>query len=194
MKAIQRLMTLPQLRAVANPLRQELLELLVGSPLTTHELADRLAVPPGRLYHHIGILERTGLIREVARRQRRGAIERTYRATAREYTVDDRLLARSRTRPVGDPLSSAVSTLFRNAAADVERAASRGLFGDPAVTERVVFEKQRVRLTATDLRRLRRRLQTWLADCVRANASGDSEINVAEVAIVVGFYPVAPAS
>ena len=50
-----------------------------------------LGVPPGRLYHHVDRLSAAGLIKTVAERQRRGAVERTLQATGGGQVTSIRL-------------------------------------------------------------------------------------------------------
>lgn len=66
-------------RALADPLRIRLYELLVGRPQSAKELADQVGMRPDRLYHHLGQLEEAKLI-EVAdyRRLAGGKVERVY--------------------------------------------------------------------------------------------------------------------
>lgn len=66
-------------RALADPLRIRLFELLVGRPQSAKELAARVGMRPDRLYHHLGQLEEGKLI-EVAeyRRLPGGKVERVY--------------------------------------------------------------------------------------------------------------------
>ena len=66
-------------RALADPLRIRLYELLVGRPQSAKELATRLGLRPDRLYHHLGQLEEGKLI-EVSeyRRLPGGKVERVY--------------------------------------------------------------------------------------------------------------------
>jgi DNA-binding transcriptional ArsR family regulator len=77
-------------RALADPLRIRLYELLVLRPQSAKELADRLEVRPDRLYHHLDQLEQGGLI-EIAdyRRLPRGKVERVYAPTLVEPPDDD---------------------------------------------------------------------------------------------------------
>jgi DNA-binding transcriptional ArsR family regulator len=66
-------------RALADPLRIRLYELLVWRPQSAKELAERVGMRPDRLYHHLGQLEEGKLI-EVAeyRRLPAGKVERVY--------------------------------------------------------------------------------------------------------------------
>lgn len=74
------------LKAVADPLRHQLLGLLT-KPRTVRELADATGRAPDRLYYHLRILENRGLVRAV---QQRGS-ERRYEHTADQITIDPKM-------------------------------------------------------------------------------------------------------
>jgi len=77
-------------RALADPLRIRLWELLVLRPQSAKELAARVGLRPDRLYHHLARLEEGKLI-EIAeyRPLAGGKVERVYAPTAVEPLVDD---------------------------------------------------------------------------------------------------------
>jgi DNA-binding transcriptional ArsR family regulator len=77
-------------KALADPLRLQLVEWLTERPRSARELADCAGLPADRLYYHLGQLEQAGLI-EVAehRRLARGKVERVYAAAATEPPGDD---------------------------------------------------------------------------------------------------------
>lgn len=96
-------------RALADPLRIRLYELLVGRPQSAKELAARVGMRPDRLYHHLAQLEEAKLI-EIAeyRRLPGGKVERVYAPAAAE--------------PMGDDASPAEVALFLNAVLATTRA------------------------------------------------------------------------
>jgi DNA-binding transcriptional ArsR family regulator len=57
-----------QLRALAHPLRQRILQLLTDAPSTNQQLALALGVSPPRLHFHVRELLAAGLIELVAER------------------------------------------------------------------------------------------------------------------------------
>ena len=69
---------LEQVRAMAHPLRLRLIELFARQPQTAKQAAQRLGQPPTRLYHHVAILERAGLLRLKETRAVRGATEKYF--------------------------------------------------------------------------------------------------------------------
>jgi DNA-binding transcriptional ArsR family regulator len=77
-------------KALADPLRIQLVEWLMERPRSARELADCAGLPADRLYYHLGQLEQAGLI-EVAeyRRLDRGKAERVYAPAETEPPGDD---------------------------------------------------------------------------------------------------------
>ncbi|MFN2590796.1 MAG: helix-turn-helix domain-containing protein [Actinomycetota bacterium] len=85
--------TAEALKALADPLRLRLLLLMADRPVTVKEAAEALGVPPTRLYYHVKILERHGLIEVTDRRVVSGIEERTYGALAKNWTMSPSLAA-----------------------------------------------------------------------------------------------------
>lgn len=77
-------------KALADPLRLQLLEWLMERPRSARELAGCVGLPTDRLYYHLGQLEQAGLI-EVTdyRRLARGKAERVYACAEAEPPGDD---------------------------------------------------------------------------------------------------------
>lgn len=76
-------------RALADPLRIQLYELLSAQPRSARELAPLTGRPPNRLYHHLSLLEKGGLIEVAEYRQVSGGkVERVYAPTATEPPSD----------------------------------------------------------------------------------------------------------
>ena len=66
-------------KALSDPLRIRLFELLAARPQSAKELAAAVRMPPDRLYHHLAQLEEAGLIVVAEyRRLDRGKVERVY--------------------------------------------------------------------------------------------------------------------
>jgi DNA-binding transcriptional ArsR family regulator len=80
-RAKQTLVDLAQIRALANPLRLRILAVL-GEPRTTKQVAGLLGEKPTKLYHHVQVMERAGLVRLTDRRPKRGTVEKYYQAVA----------------------------------------------------------------------------------------------------------------
>src|SRR2546422_11767850 len=79
--------TVERLKAVADPTRIRLILELLDRNSTVKELAEALGVPATRLYYHVKILERHGLIQVANRRMGAGIAERTDRAGWGDWAV-----------------------------------------------------------------------------------------------------------
>ncbi len=82
---------LETLRAIADPLRMQVLELLEGQPLTVKQVAEKLGLAPSKLYYHFGALEKLGMIEVAETRMVANMLEKTYRSAAHLLDVDPSL-------------------------------------------------------------------------------------------------------
>ncbi len=81
------LTTPAQLRAIADPLRGLILDLLLERAATVGELAAAAARPKSTVAYHVGVLVETGMLRVVRTRRVRAIDERFYGRTARTFMV-----------------------------------------------------------------------------------------------------------
>lgn len=88
----KRITSLDMHKAIVHPLRISILEQLVHHPYTAKELAKSLQLQLTKLYYHLNLLERFDIIRVVQTRLVSGIMEKTYRATARNYVLDRQTL------------------------------------------------------------------------------------------------------
>jgi DNA-binding transcriptional ArsR family regulator len=72
-------------RALAHPLRVQILEVLNERQASPNELMEILAYPLGNVAYHTRVLEKCGCIELVGTEQRRGAVEHFFRAKPRSY-------------------------------------------------------------------------------------------------------------
>ena len=78
-----------RLKALGDPLRQLLLDLVLERAMTVSELAERVGRPRGTVAHHVDLLLEVGLLRVVRTRRVRAIEERFYGRTARTITFPD---------------------------------------------------------------------------------------------------------
>lgn len=79
------------LRAISDPLRIRLLELM-AQPQTVKEIATQLGVGKTKLYYHLNLLEKHGIIRVVRTRVVSGIIEKSYQVAAFSFRPAKELL------------------------------------------------------------------------------------------------------
>ena len=77
-----------QFKAVADPLRGRIIQVLRTQPATAKQLADLLGSTPGAVGHHLQVLEAAGLVRVVARRLVHGIVAKYYVRTALTFLFD----------------------------------------------------------------------------------------------------------
>lgn len=162
---------------VAQPLRSRLTRLLIDRPATVAELADELDVPVTRLYYHLDKLETHGLVQVVATRRVRGVEERRYRATARSYTLSERLMAVAREEP--EVFDRVVAALFGGAKAELE-----GVLGrlDEDRRDQLALMRPVLRLTPERQAELLSRLRELIAEY-------DDDEGDVELAMLLVAYP-----
>ena len=76
-----------QLKALGHPVRTAILAVLEDEPHSAKRLAERLRMTHGKIGHHLGILEREGLIEVVEEKQARGFVEKTFAPTYERLEV-----------------------------------------------------------------------------------------------------------
>jgi len=76
-----------QLRAMADPLRSTLLDLLLERAATVSELASAVTRPKSTVAHHVKVLMEAGMLQVVRTRRVRAIDERYYGRTARLFRV-----------------------------------------------------------------------------------------------------------
>jgi DNA-binding transcriptional ArsR family regulator len=76
-----------QLRAMADPLRATILDLLLERAATVAELAAAVKRPKSTVAHHVKVLVEAGMLRVVRTRRVRAIDERYYGRTARMFYV-----------------------------------------------------------------------------------------------------------
>jgi DNA-binding transcriptional ArsR family regulator len=141
-----------QLKAMADPFRVQLIQLMRDQARSTQELAEELSIPKGTVGHHLKVLEAAGLIKVVRTRKVRAVTEKFYGRTARLflYQTDD----------PDDNRTISANTL-RQAALEVERGSVLSGFG-----------LVRARLTKKDMRRLETRVKKLQDDFRAADTPG----------------------
>lgn len=156
-----------QLKAMADPLRVQLVQLMRDKARSTQELSAELSVPKGTVGHHLKVLESAGLIRVVRTRKVRAVTEKFYGRTARLFLYQTDDPADNRT---------IASNTMRQAAGEVEQAAVHTGFG-----------LVRARLTDKELCRFERRAQKLLDDFRAADTPGQRPWS-----LTLGFWTTEP--
>ena len=116
---IVRATTSNQLKALADPIRRSILDLVLERSATTTELAAALGRPRGTVDHHLKVLATNGLVKVVGSRRVRAMEERYWGRTAR--TIEHG----SPAAPVEDGSLNGAGGFIADALAEVRRTVDR---------------------------------------------------------------------
>lgn len=108
-------------KAMAHPLRYELLMKLEGRTASPNELSKEVKASVGTVSYHVRLLERMGFVELVDQKPRRGAVEHFFRATQRAWFSNQgwaHLPVAVRRSIAGATLSSISESIERAAAAN----------------------------------------------------------------------------
>lgn len=147
------------LKLLAEPTREFIYQALVSAPRTATELARLMDCPTTRLYHHLKLLEKHGLILVVAERLVSGIVERRYRAVAKRLRLDRGTFGAG--LPGGDALQTILGYVFDRAREDIERSHAAGridLALRPPQAGALLAYRNVLKLTPADRDRLCQRL------------------------------------
>ncbi len=178
-----------QLRLLADPLREHIVNSLSAEAKPVAQLAAELGCSPTRLYHHVDRLLAAGLI-TVEREQRvRGVVERAYRTAGRQLRLDRQRFA-VHGRSGGEGLQALLTYVLDQARTEVVSAVRRGRL-DPAVAppdqKTVLTWRSVARLTPSEATRVRKKLRAvWdeFEALARRPAPPESELFSLTLALV----------
>ncbi len=184
--AIQKL---EQVKALTDPLRQRILHALCQDALTTKQVAQQLGEKPTRLYHHVAALERAGLVQIVETRQKRGTVEKYYRAVAQKFVIDKKLfeLTPGSEAALSEAQALIVSTLD-DTLAGLQDPRMQDFFETPNACERLVFAHAQGRcVTPEQIAALRTKIEAWVEEC--GCGADEQEAEGPTYALTLILYP-----
>jgi len=181
---------LEQLKVLADPLRLRILEAFCEER-TTKQVADRLGEKATKLYHHVDLLDRLGLIRLTRTKKNRGTLEKYYLAVARKFRVDSSVLsaADAGASPEAESLREMISSVFETTAAEMRALIESGSAED-ALERQGILTYVEVRLTEAQADELRERLRATIEE-LGADEEEDGPDRV-RYRLTLAYFPLAP--
>lgn len=182
--------TIEQLKAIADPLRQQLLQEFAKRPATTKQVAVALGYQPTRLYHHVSKLENCGLIRLVETRPVRGATEKYYEAAAPTIKINHQALAAGGKKEVGQSMYlNVIDGVWTNIRKDIAGVLAET--GDDAgCEEEIIFLQAELDVDEDTAAELKARMFDVLRevdDAAKKRATGDKQNR--KYRVTVGWHP-----
>ncbi|WP_369900280.1 helix-turn-helix domain-containing protein [Bacillus manliponensis] len=77
-----------QQKLIASAIRIQILHILNEEPLTAKQVATKLNKSPGSIHYHVQLLYEGGLLELVDTKERRGIIEKYYKAKAVHFSIE----------------------------------------------------------------------------------------------------------
>jgi AraC-like DNA-binding protein len=184
-----------QLRLLADPLREHIVQSLATKPKTVATLAAELGCAPTRLYHHVERLLEARLLVTTGERKVRGVLERSYRTVAPRLLLDrTKFAAHGKRRAQG--LQSILAYVLDQARAELEAAVARGAV-DPQYewpdARQLVAWRAVARVTPAEAEALRRKTRALYDEVDRlSRRAAPPEAQLISVALTL--TPVDPVS
>jgi DNA-binding transcriptional ArsR family regulator len=177
-------------KALAHPLRIQILRVLQNRVASPSDIADELQVRLPNVSYHVRFLERIGVIELVRTRQRRGAIEHYYKARGR-LRINDSIWAQ-----VPDVVKSAmVDATLAQAIQSITTAASfEGFSRKEALAGRLLFnlDEQGFRELSTAANELTKRAVAIEKESRQRMAANDHQEPEIKTGLVMTLYEAAP--
>ncbi len=158
MKEIMYLDDLEQVKALAMPVRVEILRVMDGRPMTTTQLSKLMSEKPNRLYYHITEMERVGILEIHETRVKGNLVEKYYIQAAHFYRINPLIFQRGEAGR--EAFLGTVSSQFDSTVLDIRRHMSDGTLDSELIAKSVssVIEtkltEEQARALSTELRDL----------------------------------------
>lgn len=168
---------LEQVKLLADPLKLKLLQAFAADAKTTKQVAEELGQSITKLYRHVDALHEAGLLEVTEERQKRGTIERTFRATAERFEADRSLFS---DEPSGEAM---------DAARDLLRAGEEEILHAIATAkeeEKPVIMRLRCKASPARIKALSQALSDW----IESTQETDDDEATEYYGAMVAFYPI----
>lgn len=181
----KKLTTLEQVRVLADSTRLRIMQALFkqGRPMTVKQVADLLEEEPHRLYHHMTMLEKAGLVKLVDIVVKSGIAEKYYCPAVESLRIDERLLQAQAIPDV--EFYQGITAVLDVLSANIRRSIERGLLGTEASLPATLRFSKPLRLTREQAQVLNQKVGEFYEQ-LRKQGSRDGEF---EYQLGVIFYP-----
>ena len=184
---------LDTLKVLADPLRHQILEVLTRETLPVKEIGARLGLTPGRLYYHVNLLEKHGLIQVVHTKMVSGIQEKHFRVSALDFEIDRGLLSQT-TSQGRESIHSVLAATLDATRDDVLRSVEARFFeldrGAEENPRNVIISRHKGNLTEAQVIDFQARLVALVEDIEQAqNAAPEQGEGLHPYALLLAFYP-----
>lgn len=180
---------LETLKVMSDPLRMNLLEAFMRGPTTVKQIAAQVNVPQSKLYYHVGMLEKHGLIAVVDTQLVSGIVEKWYQAAASSFRIDRKLLKGAEAGSAFD----LIQTVFDASVSEIKQSIQEGLVSvddeDPN-PNRLVLNKSITYLTPEQVETIRQRIDELAKDFDDCQPKDGASLEGRQpFTLLIGLYP-----
>ena len=193
LEKVRKISDLETLRLLTDPLKLKLLQQFGEAPGTARSAAEALGEKVTRLYRHVDALADAGLLEVIAETPKRGTVERTFRAVAERFEVDQEVFSEG-----SDSEAMALAReLVQGAMDEVTRAFERAadsLTPGTEAPEAPLLMRLRIRAPMSRIESLCQGLEEWLAEAQaevdRSVEEGGEAEEERDYGAMIAFYPI----
>ena len=181
MKETHKINDLEQVRLLSDPLKLRLVQAFAESAKTTKQVATELGESVTKLYRHVDALHNAGLLEVVEEKQKRGTIERTFRAVAQRFEADYSLFNEA----AGDEGTEAAREMLRVSETEILNVLAKGCDDEE---EKAVIMRIRGRATPEKIDELRATLKDWIDSLPNDDAACAEDTR--QIGGLIAFYEI----
>jgi DNA-binding transcriptional ArsR family regulator len=183
---------LETLRAVSDPLRVQIVELLTSQDLTVKQVAKKLGLAPSKLYYHFATLEKLGLIEVAETRMVANMLEKLYRSNAEVLDVDPSLFQFAR-EGENETFHMVINSVIDATREDIIRSLQARQFqlekGAQEQPRRFIINRIVSRVPEARVQEFQERLVELLEEFEKENDASARGSSHQPYALTVAFYP-----
>ncbi|MEW6084799.1 MAG: winged helix-turn-helix domain-containing protein [Chloroflexota bacterium] len=187
-----RIKDLETLRAISDPLRVQIVELLIVENLTVKQVAEKLGLAPSKLYYHFATLEKLGLIEVAETRMVANMVEKVYQSRADVMDVDPSLFRFSK-EGENESINMAVNSVIDATRDDIFRSLQARQFqleqGAEEKPRRFILNRIVSRVPEERVGEFQGRLVNLLEEFESENDTSARGAKLQPYALTVAFYP-----
>ena len=181
MDKVFKIKDLETVKLLSDPLKLQLLQAFAEGEKTTKQVAAELGESVTKLYRHVDALFEAGLLVITDEKQKRGTVERTFRAVAYRFEADHSLFA----EPDDGQAAAATRDILRVCEDEILAAMAEDARREEP---EALFVRLRCKASPERIAMLRQKLNEWVE-----SAEGDEEIKdetADEIGALIAFYPI----
>ena len=181
MKETYKIKDLEQIRLLTDPLKLQLIQAFAANAKTTKQVAVELGESVTKLYRHVDALHDAGLLVIAEEKQKRGTIERTFRAVAQRFEADHSLFGDE----MGEEGTKAARDMFRVVEAEILHAMANP---DDDKDKKAIIMRVRRKASPEQIAEMRKALTEWCELVEKDSDCGDEDAE--EFGALIAFYPI----